>query len=394
MASAKAGRAGILPAGALGVSFFYHLTQRVRKIDGDVYFLERAGSASAKALRQRGEISIADEEGLHRVPTAGILKPDLLACYEENSLPDVLLVCPNPDQLTGVMGNLVELLEHIHQKRRLDTAALPFPLVMLCSNGIYYQRLRSWFVEKLEESVLFGRLPELWPDLMAVIVGRLLRGVTLQTGVRDGSGATTVYRPGPPAVTYVSGGNEAIRRRCCRILQKHGGRFEQTVHGSATRLEFDKAMLNLATNSLGQLYAIDDRGRFAALAIGDMIGPERRAAIRELFWHVFQTGLALKVYGAEESFEDIYAQRMENLRLHETHVPSSLQWVALRYRQGALEPKLSPTEAWLLDPLVRFARGAGLDDAAHYFEDLKKRLLRKLELAADACRNRDGRTAR
>jgi len=393
MVSEKAGRVGILPAGALGVSFFYHLTRQARQIDGEVYFLERAGSASAKALRQRGEILIAGDEGLHPVPTAGILKPDLVASYEENSLPDVLLICPNPDQLTGAMGNLVELLERIHHKGRLNAAGLPFPLVVLCSNGIYYQRLRLWFVEKLEESVLFGRLPELWPDLMGVIVGRLLRGVTLQSGIREGSGGATVYRPGPRAITHVAGGNEAIRQRCCEILQEHGGWFEQTVNGSATRLEFDKAMLNLAANTLGQLYAIDDRGRLATLAIRDMIGPEHQAAIRELFRHVFQIGLAVKAYGSEDCFEDIYAQRMESLRLHERHIPSSLQWVDLKCRLGTLEPELSPTEAWLLEPLIRFARGVGLEESAHYFEDLKEKLLYKLQLAAKACRNRDDQTA-
>lgn len=388
MASAKAGRVGILPAGALGVSFFYHLTRHARKIDGDVYFLERAGSASGKALREGGQIAIADEDGLHHVPTEGIFKPDLLACYEDNSLPDLVMVCPNPDQLTGVMGNLVELLERIYQKGQLEPAALPFPLVVLSSNGIYYQRLRLWFVEKLEESVLFGRLPELWPDLMGVIVGRLLRGVTLQSGIREGSGSATVYRPGPRAITQIGGGSETLRRRCCETLQERGGWFEPKADGSATRLEFDKAMLNLSTNALGQRYAIDDSGRLTVLAIRDMIGPERQAAIRDLFWHVFQVGLAVKVYGPEDRFEEICTQCMKSLHLHESHIPSSLQWVALRYRQGTLEPALSPTEAWLLDPLIRFAYGAGLDDSAQYFEDLKRSLLHKLELAARACRDR------
>jgi len=45
------------------------------------------------------------------------------------------------------------------------------------------QRLLNIFVEWLEESALLGRLPDLWPDFMPRIVGRLLRGMTIQTGV-------------------------------------------------------------------------------------------------------------------------------------------------------------------------------------------------------------------
>ncbi len=73
---------------------------------------------------------------------------------------------------------------------------------------------------------------------------------------------------------------------------------------------------------------------------------------------------------------------MEGLRLHQTHIPSSVQWIGLHYTAGTLEPKLAPTEAWLLGPLIRYARGANLEDAARYLEDLKCRLLEKLQKAA------------
>jgi len=45
-----------------------------------------------------------------------------------------------------------------------------------------------------------------------------------------------------------------------------------------------------------------------------------------------------------------------------------------------LDLNVPPTEAWLLDPLIRYARSAGLDEAVQYFEDLKERLLVKLRL--------------
>ena len=382
MASTTIGGVGVLPAGALGMSFFYYFTQQLRHIDGQVFFLERSGSASAKALRAQGECRVVDDAGTHYLTTAEIFKADLLDCFNAGWLPEVLLVCPNPDQLTGVIGNLVNLLEHIHQVGELTSAALPFPIVVLCSNGIYFQRLRLLFLEKLEESVLFGRLPDLWPDLMPRIVGRILRGVTLQTGVREGSGGAAVYRPGPRGITRIAGGDPVNRRRCCQLLEERGGWFEQADNDSATHLEFDKAMTNLSTNLLGQIYGIDEDGRFTPLTIRDMLQGGQAQEIRELCGWVFRIGQAVKAYSQKDDFEERLRACMENLRLHQEHIPSSVQWIGLHYAAGTLEPKLAPTEAWLLGPLIRYARGANLEDAARYLEGLKSRLLEKLQKAA------------
>ncbi len=370
---------GILPAGALGVSFFYHLTQQLQNIDGGVFFIERVGSASAQAIRQGGYLRIADAAQIHSTPAPPLFKGDLLTCFQRGVLPEVVLVCPNPDQLLSVLSGMVSLLERIFDQGGGDVDALP--IFVLCSNGIYFQRVRLIFIEKIEEAALLGRLPDLWPDIMPHVVGRLLRGVTMQTGVREGFGAETIYRPGPHGVTRISGGEAASRERCCRILQAKGGWFEEAVQGSATRLEFDKGMVNLATNLMGQLYAIDDQGRFTPLTIRDIL-KGHEAEIRELCLQVFIVGQAVRVYEQNDDFEEIFAKVMEILHLHETHIPSSLQWVALKYGQRALEPKLTPTEAWLLTPLIRYARSAGLDATTGYFEDLKKSLLHKLILAA------------
>ena len=384
MAVPQKGTIGISPPGALGVSLFYHLTHQLARVDGSVCFFERAGSTSAESLREQGRILIADARQVHEVPTAHLLKPDLLASYDAGWLPEILLICPNPDQLLGVITTGVELLERIHERGELQGDSMPMPVIVLSSNGIYFQRLRQIFLEKLEEATLLGRLPDLWPDLMPRIVGRFLRGVTIQTGLREGSGAASLYRPGPKGITRLAGGDARVRERCCQVLVEHGGWFELAAHSSATRLEFDKAMVNLATNLLGQLYAIDDSGRFSPLRVEQIMVAEHEAEIQELTRHVFRVGQAVKVYGRLEDFGEAYEKVLESCRLHATHVPSSLQWVGLNLRLGRLEPALTPTETWLLDPLIRYARSAGLDETVRYFESLKERLLRKLVMAGEA----------
>jgi hypothetical protein len=49
-----------------------------------------------------------------------------------------------------------------------------------------------------------------------------------------------------------------------------------------------------------------------------------------------------------------------------------------------LQARLTPTESWLLEPLIRYAHAAGLEKAAHYFEQLTRRVEQRLALAMRA----------
>ena len=381
MRRVREGAIGILPAGALGVALFYQLTRKLTAHDGSVFFLERSASRSAAALRAKGELLISVEDRLHRVPTENLLRGDLLMAFGRSELPEVLLLCPNPDQLPLILNAVVQLLEQMNERGEL-TAQFEFPILVLSSNGIYYQRLRQQFIEQLEESTLLGRLPDLWPDIMPRLIGRLLRGVTIQTGLRDGAGAEAVYHPGPSGITRLAGGEPGVRARACALLRERGGWFELAEHSSATRLEFDKAMVNLVANLLGQIHAIDEHGDFRPLRVREIVIPRYAEEIRELTQHVFAIGCAVKAYGANEPFDTILQNVLVTSHQHDEHVPSSLQWIGLRLRQGALTPELTPTEAWLLDPLVRYAHAAGLQESGNYFEALKARAMAKLALAA------------
>lgn len=375
------GSVGILPPGALGVGLFYHLTDRLGRVDGTVFFLERQGSASAALLRSTGELRIADESGIHRQPLAPILRPDLAGCLASGGLPEVLLVCPNPDQLLPLLTPCIALLEQAGERGALNPAELPLPLLVLCSNGIYFQRIRQVFLEKLEESTLLGRLPDLWPDLMPAIVGRLLRGVSQQTAVREGDGAEAVYHPGPPGPTRLAGGDLANRRRAHELLAGRGGLFEIAESASPTRTEFDKAIVNLAANLLGQLASIDEQGRFQPITVREVLARIGEPGVRELARRVVEVGRAVRAYQPAENTEEIADAVIANLKRHEEHVPSSIQWLGLRLKRPGPVTEISPTELWLLEPLTHYARSAGLSDALEYFQALKSTLHHKLSRA-------------
>jgi hypothetical protein len=364
------------------VSLFYHLTSELKNNDGKVFFVERSGSSSTAEIKERGTLIIEGRTERQLISTAALLRGDLLHQFEAATLPEVLLLCPNPDQLPEVLHTFVQLIERLHAADgKINTADLP--IIVLASNGIYYQRLRQQFIEQLEEATLLGRLPDLWPDIMPRIVGHLLRGVTIQTGLRDGAGADAVYHPGPPGITRLAGGDVQMRVRACTLLQGRGGWFELSDQSSATRLEFDKAIVNLSANLLGQFYAIDPSGNFTPLRVREIATSEHADEIRELAEHVFAIGRAVNVYRAGEDFEKLFAALMETTHQHDEHIPSSLQWIGLRLRQGTLRPELTPTEEWLLNPLIRYAHAAGQHDAGHYFENLRKRAVENLARAAE-----------
>jgi ketopantoate reductase len=380
------GSIGILPPGALGVSFFYHLTRELQQLDGQVYFLERRGSQSAAALKQSGKINIATPQGIQSLGTENIFQPDLLTCCQSGFLPEVVLVCTNPDQLLGVITTMVELLVMLYERGSMSALQESFPFFVLTANGIYFQRFRQIFIEKIEEAILFARLPDLWPATMPQIVCRLLRGVTIQTGLRQGDGKNTVYKPGLRGRTQITGTDAGVRADCTKILADRGAWFEEAVYGSATRVEFDKALVNLVTNFLGQLLAIDNQGNFRALTVGEILDPSHQPRMRELIHQVFRVGQMMKVYDLQEDVEVIFQQVLQTCHPNAEHIPSSLQWVQMKLSLGALEVEMTPTEAWLLEPLIRYAKVAGLEDTASYFQQLKDELLGKLALAREAGR--------
>ncbi|HEY5751912.1 MAG TPA: hypothetical protein VIT21_02080 [Chthoniobacterales bacterium] len=379
------GTIGIAPPGALGVSFYYHLTGGMTALDGAVYFMGLDGSRSARALRQ-GLLHIRKDGKTWSLEGERIIVESLDAAFEAGKIPEVLLVCPNPDQLLGVITSLVTLLEKMAARGDLHGSDLYFPTVVLSSNGIYFQRVRQIFVEKLEEATLFGRLPDLWPDLMPRIVGKLLRGVTIQTGLRDGSGAEAVYIPGDRGLSRLAGGDPKVRERCCELFSERGAWFELAKNSAPTRLEFDKGIINLIANFFGLIHAFGDDGSFRPLRVEEILVPENTAEVQELIRHVFDVGVAVKAYGPGDSYEQVVGEMLHLSLVNAKHVPSSLQWVDLRIRQGLLTAEFTPTEEWLITPLIKYARSAGLAEAERYFESLRARLLTKLRRAVARAR--------
>ncbi len=383
------GSVGILPVGALGVGFFYHLTRQLEDAARPVFFIERSGSTTHRALMEAGALAIKTPAGTRHVP-AQVCRPPLLACAEANALPEILLVCPQSDQILAVVLEYVRVLEFLYRRGGIDAAIEQLPTLVLSSNGIYHQRVRRYLVEALEDATLYGRLPDLWSDPMGQIVGKLLRGVTMQTGRREGQGVGAIYFPGPPGVTRLAGGDAAHRRRAGDVLQSFGGHFDVAETASPTRVEFDKGLVNLMANLLGQLKAIDAQGRFRPLKVKEILGEREDPETRELVEHVIAVGRTVRAYRPEETFAVLHQTAFDLAHRAWEHVPSSLSWIEAHLEAGTLKAEITPTERWLIEPLLQYASMGGLEDSVRYFKDLTRRVEARL---ANAILQKSGRAA-
>ena len=375
---------GILSLGALGVAFHHHLTATAAAGENRTAFLLRTGGSGAERSGPAAVLAIETTAGRIDRPLAPLMAGTLPEAAARGALPEIVLVATNPDQLFGVVVDYVAVVENEHRTGRLQAGTARLPLLVLCANGIYFQRIRATFIELLEEATLLGRLPDLWPGLMPLVVGRLMRGVTIQTALRRGGGGGAVYRPGPPGRTQLTGGDRAARAAAVKLLAGYGAWFEDAGDLPPTRVEFNKAMVNLASNVVGLLASVDAEGRFRPLTVGEIGAPARHPQIRELVEAVVMVGRGVGVYSLDESAEEIFRQTIGAQGPSSSHVPSSLQWLEQQLAAGTLGAGLSPTEKWLLEPLQHYARSLGNTSAIDYFEGLESAVKATFERARKA----------
>ena len=378
----KESSVGLLPIGALSVAFYHYLSSTA--CPPEVLFLGRRGGGKAERWSETSTIRIETREAIQELPLAGRLAGSMPEAAAAGRLPSVVLVCTNPDQLLDVVADFVAVVEFEHREGRLLSGEARLPALVLCSNGIYFQRVRSSLVELLEESTLLGRLPDLWPDLMPAVIGRMMRGVTIQTALRRGAGSSATYRPGPKGRTLLTGGDRAARQAVAGKLSSYGVWFEDAGAAKPTRVEFDKALVNLAMNVFGQLAAIDPEGCFRPLTVGDISRYVSSERILELVTEVMKVGTGVGVFLPDELPATTMKELQRQLAATSAHVPSSLQMLEQQIVSGTLASGLGATEKWLLQPLQQYSRSLGDERAIRYFEAIEVELTAAIARAVGA----------
>jgi hypothetical protein len=362
---------GIMPAGALGVAFYHHLTGG--NLDhNDVIFLDRPAGGESNILRLSDSLHIKYDGKSFTIPTQGRFLGGIIECYDKGKLPELIMVATNPDQIDSVLQGILLLLEWMRDEGTLESEPLEFPYFLFIANGIYFNRTRYRYVELLERAFMEGMLPDLWPDIVPQLVCRLLRAPTMVLGHRTGHGAGAVYHPGYKGPTLISGGNATGRKRVRTLLADRGLPVE-TSDQSPVSLELRKASMNLIGNMFGVIYSIDDGGLFRPRALDEIVVPKHYPEFLELGEHVYSIARAIRAVPADTCFTDVWPTILDQIHSLESHYTSTVQSVAQSIADGIALPEMTPNEAWLFNPLKELAADLQLQETYTYLLRLEER---------------------
>ena len=380
------GELGVHPPGALGVAFFVHSHAEC--------FIGRSGDGITQPLKDVGSLNLSELGKLRSVSLRGRIFANLLEAEALGRMPEILLVCCNPDQLGLFTGELTRFLENLAERGRLDSLEAirrSVPILLILPNGILSEQAIATYSEQLHESMLMERLPGVTPQMHPALVDRVVRGVSLQAGGRRGSGADTVYVHERKGSVVFAGGGDVERERIEAILGAHDYPFIHARGVPGTRIEFDKGMISIVLNVGGLIHAVKENGGLLDLRMGDLCkDPTKTEFVRQITEAVFNVGQAAGAYPREVTYEDIWPQHMATILAHAGHVTSSLKTFRDALAAGLRSVNLFSTEEWILTPLSRYAANAGLKEEAALFNSLKHQVQ---ESMARAIRHRDGSAA-
>ncbi|MCP4246773.1 MAG: AMP-binding protein [bacterium] len=378
----NAGQLGVHPAGALGVAFFVHA--RADCIVG------RGGDGITQPLKEAGALRLDEGGRLRSVALKGRLFANLLEADARGRMPEVLLVCCNPNQLhlfTEEMTRFVESLAGRGRLRTVEDLRQRVPILLILPNGILSEQTLRTYEEQLNESLLMERLPGVTSEMIAGLLDRVVRGVSLQAGGRRGSGAEAVYVVEKCGSIVFAGGGAFEQGRVAAVLSGHDYPFDHARGVPGTRIEFDKALISIVLNVGGLIHMVEPDGSLSDLRMGDLCqDPNRAPFVQQITRAVFDVGQAAGAYPPEAKYDEVWPGQRKMILTHAGHVTSSVKSFRDALAGGLNSVKLFSNEEWLLTPLARYAANAGMEREAALFKSLRRQVQASM---ARAIRYRD-----
>jgi long-subunit acyl-CoA synthetase (AMP-forming) len=379
------GQLGVHPPGALGVAFFVHA--------GAECFIGRGGDGITEPLKKAGALNLDDQGKVRNLSLKDRIFANLLEADARGRLPELLLVCCNPDQLGLFTGELTRFLENLAARGRLRSRAdirSEVPILLVLPNGILWEQTVRTYQEQLQESILMQRLPGLDDDTVAALLDRVVRGVSFQAGGRRGSGAQTVYLLERKGAASFAGGGDFERARVEAILNGHHYPFTPARNVPGTRIEFDKAMISIVLNVGGLIHMVKPDGELIDLRMGDLCkDPTQADFVDRITRALFTVGQAAGAYPPDADYAEVWAGHRATILAHADHVTSSIKSFRDALAGGLRSVQLFSNEEWILTPLSRYAANAGLKDEQTLFDSLKRQVQAAM---ARAIQRRDQRS--
>jgi long-subunit acyl-CoA synthetase (AMP-forming) len=360
------GQLGVHPPGALGVGFFMHA--RADSLIGT------SSDGITEALSEAGCLLLEEQGEQRMVPLRGRIYANLMEADAKGALPELLLVCCNPNQLAGFTGEVTRFLESLAERDLLGSPRAVrevMPIMLVLPNGVLHESAVNDFREQIEESILMDRLPAVTPETRDAILDRVVRGISLQAGGRRGSGRDTVYLLEGKGAMLFAGSPAYEGERIAAILTERGYSFTHVQGVPATRIEFDKAMISIVLNVGGLIHMVRPDGSCIDLRMGDLCtDPSKAEFVDQVTRAVFDVGRAIGAYPVDTTYDSVWAGHRQTILKHAKHVTSSVKTFRDALERGLDSVRLLSNEEWILTPLQRYAANADMKREEELFREL------------------------
>lgn len=361
------GEIAVHPPGSLGVAFLWHAKAEC--------FIGRGGGGITRLLKEKRSLLVEEHGEVHALGLEGRIFANLLEAEALHGVPELHLICCNPAQLTPVTLHVARFLEHLAEQGRLrgvDDVRANLPILLVLPNGIVFEDMMQTLTDQLRESVLLGRLPALSDGMVRAVRDRFVRGVAMQAGGRRGHGAEAVYVIEGKGSVLCADGGDAERERIASILAERDYPCENVKDATGARIEFDKAMISIVLNIGGLIHVVNPDGSLSDLRMGDLCAdPARREFVDRVTRAVFEVGRRCGAYNDRDSYDEVWRVSRGIIERAAGHVTSSIKTFRDALETDLKSVRLMPTEEWILTPLRRYARQAGLTGEVSLFESLE-----------------------
>lgn len=386
------GSIGVYTIGNLSMAFFDRM--------GAEFIIGKKKSKITDIIMAKGSVRVnGDDVDIRSKLRRGLVYAEK---GEQNILPEVILVSPFVDELDAFIEELMEYFQLMDSGGDYSIDDIPF--FLLASSGIYLEEIFKKIAARIESSGIKNK-----DFFNASIRRRVFRATAYQSGRREGTGLSANYltraKDESPYVILSLSGTEQDRARIFDIVRSRN--YDIRIEDKYQMAEYKKALANLTYSAFSQLYAVvyeDGIPRYVDIKFRDLTSdspfvpsnagapqrlrdpPEKiREKMRRMCKAYVDVCAAKGLYPKEASYEDEYKKLEKYIMAKFSHVVSSSNQI-LRAKvfdasQGWKADRLLPTEASVIDTLIRDADEHGLLDSKKILEDFKKELLQSYQEA-------------
>lgn len=350
---------GVYPATSIGVSFYYYNDLSV--------IICRKDGITSKIFSEEPYLNIVNDNFHYKIDISGRFFNGMLDAINKKMLPSVIIATPCYEFLNDLIDDLTMLsccLMELEQLRPVSRLQLfNFPTIILASNGIIYDEV----INNLAISLQKAGIPE---KILSNICSKIIRASVMQAAYRENN----VYYTHKKGFIKIAVPKFALFSQVVELLNAKGLIF--SVYTNPYKVEFEKAIVNIATNAVAIVFALDKKNQVLnKIDLQNALSPmdtTQATFVKELQEAIFTIGQKTGAFSQSETFEKIWLPRKDQILKNDgTHISSSLRLFARMIKENNIPDKLPSAEQSLIKPLKAYAR--------HYQMTKELALLQELE---------------